>query len=312
MEHKLGKRKRDLDSCASVFKHFDMEENEAVKQQVYTAGTGKHGVLRTGQNKLHMADLMAYLCFFLERGVIPDYVVVAGGAPGVHFHALIRMLPAHTEWHLYDVVAFAPHLHTLQDEGFICIMHKQLYLEQDGEFWASKKRVLFLSDIRNTNYTPTIEKLHRLKHNSNADTELESLRQELENMAQEDMTIQAQMVRQTQAEMSVIKLRFPYVEDGKEQEHEYLRGKIWFQYQNRPNSTECRLMVMPTEHFDKQQGRNVEFETKKYNISLHERKCAYMNNHMRPAWDSHARAIIKKVYEFMMQELCLTRRWMWV
>ena len=148
-------------------------------------------------------------------------------------------------------------------------MHKQLYLEQDGEFWASKK----------------------LKHNSNADTELESLRQELENMAQEDMTLQAQMVRQTQAEMSVIKLRFPYVADGKEQEHEYLRGKIWFQYQNRPNSTECRLMVIPTDVFYKQEGRNVEFETKKYNISLHERKCAYMNNHMRPAWDSHARAI---------------------
>jgi hypothetical protein len=67
---------------ANAFLHFDMGANRAFKRQKYKAYTGKHGIERTGQEKLFYADLLACIAYVSEYHETPDFVVVAGGAPG--------------------------------------------------------------------------------------------------------------------------------------------------------------------------------------------------------------------------------------
>ncbi len=68
----------------------------------------RHTFTRTGQQKLLVSDLRAYICFVGEFRKIPKYVVVAGAAPGNHFETLIQMLPRDTEWNFYDPENFCP------------------------------------------------------------------------------------------------------------------------------------------------------------------------------------------------------------
>ena len=141
------------------------------------------------------------------------------------------MLPAVTEWHLYDPRDFCPEVCNLRHKGFQCSTYQQYYTPVDCETWSEKEDVLFLCDIRN----PLI----------GVAPELEG-----EQLVEDDMNTQKEFVKNTQAEMSVIKLRLPYpVKGGKyESEHActYLLGTNYFQPFNRHNSTECRLTCVPT------------------------------------------------------------------
>jgi hypothetical protein len=80
-----------LAGVPKAFLHFDMGENKAFRRQKYKAYTGKHGIQRTGQEKLFYADLLACITYVSEYNQTPDFVIVAGGAPGVHFTRLVSM-----------------------------------------------------------------------------------------------------------------------------------------------------------------------------------------------------------------------------
>jgi hypothetical protein len=155
-----------------------------------------------------------------EYNETPDFVVVAGGAPGVHFARLVSMFPSSIEWHLYDQQCFAKDVQGLANVH----IYQQLYTPEDCRKWADHSKTLFLSDIRNINYTPTVQIITNLlrvlssipRHTRkqverNRATELRTrirnLRREVEEMTLKDMANQAQMVRDTKAAMSFVKVR---------------------------------------------------------------------------------------------------------
>lgn len=301
----------------TVFKHFDMETNDKFQKQPYEPGKGKRGIVRSGQEKLFAADLMSYIYFYIKRGVCPRYVVVAGGAPGDHFVELIKRLPQATEWHLYDPVPFNGELQELREKNFKVFTHQQLYETKDCLEWSKLANVLFLSDIRNTDYSKIVSMVEDLKSKRSRCREkaqekkitldIQHLQLELENMAKADMTLQEQMVRNTKAEMSVVKMRLPYWDPRQGENsrmHTYLHGRVWFQYQNRPNSTECRLVVEPKNVSSyKELHEPAVFEMQNYDVKSHEEKCAFINNQLRPMWDVDAWPIIDQAYQTMMREL---------
>jgi hypothetical protein len=59
-----------------------MHENKSFQRQKYKAGTGKHSIERTGQEKLFYSDWMVYIKYFDAHRENPDFVVVTGGASG--------------------------------------------------------------------------------------------------------------------------------------------------------------------------------------------------------------------------------------
>ena len=289
-----------LRAFPEAFVHFDMDANKAFKRQKYKASTGQHGIKRTGQEKLFYADLLACITYVSEYNKTPDFVIVAGGAPGVHFARLVSMFPSSIEWHLYDPECFA---HDLQDIANVHT-HQQLYTQVDCSKWSKHSNTLFLSDIRNVNYTPNVEIITNLLHElsrtprytrkqgerkkaTELRTRIHKLRQELEEMALEDMTKQAKMVTDTKAAMSFVKFRLPYASHRTRQFYTYLKGHVFFQPLNRCNSTECRLLVM----------RENASVYKQYDVRRHEEQCAFINNNMRPDWDKHGIKILEDAYE---------------
>ncbi len=207
----------------NVFHHFDLNANCSFKRQKYKANTGNHGIERNGQEKLFYADLMACIAYVYEYHETPAFVVVARGASGVHFIRLVKMLPSTIQWHLYDPEPFERDLELIGNVH----LHKQLYTNEDCRKWAKQQKTLFLSDIRNVNYTPSVEMMQKLLHELSRiprhtrkeverkkamklQTKIQHLRREVEDMALEDMKNQAQMVKNTEAEMSFVKFRLPY------------------------------------------------------------------------------------------------------
>ena len=268
---------------------FNMLDMDQMTEEKEYSESHPHIFARTGQQKLLLADLMAYPCYFGEFRKIPKYVVVAGAAPGNHFETLIKMLPAVTEWHLYDPRDFCPEVCNLRHKGFQCSTYQQFYTDVDCETWSEKEDVLFLCDIRD----PRIGEAPEL---------------EGEQLVENDMNTQKEFVENTQAEMSVIKLRLPYpVKGGKyESEHActYLLGTNYFQPFNRHNSTECRLTCVPTNVLSYRADKNPAiFEESTYNVSTHERKCAYLNTEKRPEWDYQAASKIYVNYLEMMNDI---------
>ena len=96
----------DLNTDAPV--DFNMLDMDQMTEEKEYSKSHAHIFARTGQQKLLLADLMAYPCYFGEFRKIPKYVVVAGAAPGNHFETLIQMLPRDTEWNFYDPENFCP------------------------------------------------------------------------------------------------------------------------------------------------------------------------------------------------------------
>ena len=303
----------DFTKHTNVFKHFNLNANCSFKRQKYKANTGKHGIERTGQEKLFYADLMACISYVCEYKETPGFVVVAGGASGVHFIRLVKMFSSTIEWHLYDPEPFERDLEVIQNVH----LHKQLYTTEDCRKWAKQPKTLFLSDIRNVNYTPSVEKIQKLLHElsciprhtrkevdrkkaTELGTRIRHLRQEVEDMALEDMKNQAQMVKDTEAEMSFVKFRLPYVSRDVPQFYPYLKGIVFFQPMNRCNSTECRLMVKPENSKTYRQNHTAAvFEYASYDALEHEEKCAFINNNLRPEWDRQAIRILADTYEAM-------------
>ena len=293
------------------FEHFDMHANCSFECQKYKPNTGKHGIERSGQEKLFYADLMACIAYVCEYHETPDSVVVAGGASGVHFIRLVKMFPSTIKWHLYDPEPFARDLQNIANVH----LYKQLYTDEDCRTWAKQSKILFLSDIRNVNYTPTVEiienlllELSRIKQRAKLKcrktvelrTKIRKLRQKLEDMAFQDMQNQAQMVKDTEAEMSFIKFRLPYASDRVQQFYRYLKGRVFFQAMNRCNSTECRLMIIPENaHTYKQKQAAAVFKHVYYDVLKHEEQCAFINNQLRPEWDRQAKRILEDTYESM-------------
>ena len=302
------------------FQHFDMHTNCSFGRQKYRSNTGKHGIERTGQEKLFYADLMACIAYVCEYDELPASVVVAGGAEGMHFTRLVKMFPTTIQWHLYDPEPFARDLQFIEN----VYLYNQLYTEKDSRTWAKQAKTLFLSDIRNVNYTPTIKIMDKLslelsrirRHNKHKchkcmqEVELKKkickLRDELEDMALEDMKNQAQMVKDTEAEMSFIKFRLPYASNSVEQFYPYLKGRVFFQPKNRCNSTECRLMITPENaHMYKQLKASAVFANVCYDVLKHEEQCAFINNQLRPEWDSQAIRILEDTYACIKHEFRL-------
>jgi len=295
----------------NVFQHFDMHANDSFKRQKYKASTGKHGIERTGQEKLFYADLMACIAYVFEYDEIPAFVVVAGGAQGIHFIKLAKMLPSTIQWHLYDPEPFARDLELIGN----VYLHKQLYTNEDCRKWAKQPKTLFLSDIRNVNYTPTVEIIQKLSHELSRiprhtrleverkkamelGTRIRDLRRKVEDMALQDMKNQALMVKHTEAEMSFVKFRLPYASHRAPQFYPYLKGRVLFQPMNRCNSTECRLMVMPENaHTYKQDQTVAVFTDVSYDVLKHEELCAFINNNLRPEWDRQGIQILEKTHE---------------
>lgn len=283
------------------FEYFDMEK---FGRQKYIGGTGNHGVTRTGQNKLFYADLMAFLAYICEYKELPDHVVVAGGASGKHFVELVTWFPKSTIWHLYDPCErekFAKELSSISNVQ----LYPQRYQKADCEYWAKTKKILFLSDIRNVDYTPVIDTITVLKsqrkQTDKTRKQITELKKKMETMAMEDMELQENMVKNTGADMSFVKFRPPYVSSDQESyPFSYLKGKVFFQVQNRENSTECRLMITPQnsqeEKFrDKQIA--AEFETKEYDALKHEQQCAFINCNLRPLWDRKGKDLLQSTYQ---------------
>ena len=282
------------------FNYFDLKQFPGQK---YIGGTGKHGITRSGQNKLFYADLMAFLAYVCEYKELPNHVVVAGGASGKHFVQLVNLFPQSTFWHLYDPCTrevFEKQLSSIQNVK----LYVQYYDEEACKHWATQKKILFLSDIRNVGYTPAIEEVTRWysqRQTVESRTRITELKKEMETMAMEDMKLQEEMVINTGADMSFVKFRPPYVSSDRDNYHfSYLKGKVFFQVQNRDNSTECRLMITPqNSQEEKFRDKTIaaEFKTVRYDALEHEEQCAFINNNLRPLWDCEGEKLLKSTYE---------------
>jgi hypothetical protein len=201
------------------------------------------------------------------------------------------MLPPETEWHLYDPKPFCKELSKLPN----CRTVQDFYKQEHEKYWSQQQNVLFLCDIRDTEIGKLTEKIT-----------ISQLT--IEKLVENDMNTQKKFVQNTQAEMSVLKLRLPYpVKGGKyESAHgcTYLLGTNYFQPFNRHNSTECRLTCIPANvQSYRASNERATFAESLYNVSIHERKCAFLNTEKRPKWDYQAASKIYVNYIKMMKAM---------
>lgn len=177
--------------------------------------------LHIGQRKL----LLNEIHFLTNYGHLSNLVVYAGGAPGTHINYLSTLFPNH-KFELWDPNPFDQDLYKNEK---IKIFND--YFTNETAIRYRRSNVIFWSDIR-------------------------TVGENIEDDVPENMKMQAKWHRITNAVMSMLKFRLPYIvsepcsteqgpdtEHGSANEYTYLEGELYLQPWAPQTSTETRLVV---------------------------------------------------------------------
>lgn len=186
--------------------------------------------IHIGQRKLLLNEIL----FLTNYGHLSDIVVYAGAAPGIHINYLASLFPNHT-FHLWDPNPF---------DDSLC--HKD---HKDNKLKYNKKIKIY-----NEYFTNDTAKIYK---NDNVIfwSDIRTVGDNIENDVVENMKMQAKWHKKTNAVMSMLKFRLPYVvpsdlpegiDSSKETDqnsYTYLDGEIQLQVWAPQTSTETRLIV---------------------------------------------------------------------
>lgn len=226
----------------------------------YQPGAKRRNKVHVGQVKLAFADLESIVFFYQQMCIAatqqtpfdkvnPEInVVVAGGAPGIHFAYVIRLFPRSVRWWLCDPRPFYAGLQKFKQEGYdVTLIQREFSVEILPELieWCRKgNNTLFLSDIRTKDTTA------RFPSPENVDSDLQNQRRWLQAWKRQDA--------RTCPIYSFLKFHTPY--SYHKESYAYLRGTIFLQCYAPPNSSETRLCVHKAD-FD---GELAEYNIKEY------------------------------------------------
>ena len=203
-----------------MFSEQSLFLQEDAPQAQYRPFRAKSGV-HWGQRKLLMTELL-FLHYFYRREDNPIFVY-AGAAPGNHVE-VIRQLYPNLEIHLYD-----PRPFQIKESEKVHI-HNEYFTDITGTYWATKSKVLFLSDIR---ITGVGQRMAQGRDNP----------EETEREVEFNMLQQQRWVEIIRPLSSLLKFRLPYILDpSKQVNFEYLDGRVMLQPWAPLSSTETRLI----------------------------------------------------------------------
>ena len=223
--------------------YYTMNENS--DETVYMRGK-KLNNTHWGQLKLFTTEFI-----FLVENYDPDEVnqlVYVGAAPGEHIFVLSQLFPS-IIFNLFDTNDFDSRLSSIEN----VIINRRYFSNKDVKHW-SKKKCIFISDIRTLSYDSSKTKLGDMKKN--------------EDIVWEDMALQRRWVEQIKPLHSLLKFRLPYAEKfelSKGRNREYLAGTVYTQPFSKSASSETRLYV----------GNPI--LTKQWDIVSYERKLFHHN-----------------------------------
>jgi cap2 methyltransferase len=176
--------------------------------------------IKKGQRKLLITEIRVLTLWWNRRTTPSLLVVYAGAAPGTHIKVLIAMFPDIT-FHLYD-----PREFTIKaSEKVVLFTGKEGWVTDEVvKKYSGRNDVLFISDIRNTDYTSVMD----IKN---------------EKLVAVDMEMQRKWVDIMRPLIAMLKFRLPYIIPGNPLTSEYLQGTICLQPYSKSSSSECRLVV---------------------------------------------------------------------
>lgn len=177
-------------------------------------------------------------------------IIYAGSAAGTHINLIAEMFP-NFYYILLDRNPFNPELFTKKN---IRIIQDYIDKKMAARLLDDTKgqKLLFISDIRRDINGMTTE--------------------ESDNIVYEDMILQKNIIKQLNAEYSMIKMRFPF---EKFKKMKFLEGEIYFQAYAPVISTETRLIIK----------KNAKEKT--YDIKKYEEQLSYFNRILRCQYYDH-------------------------
>lgn len=332
INHKKDSSTDDTEFTEMHNKHVDQFLDQFNVQKV---GSGKTEQFETGsvalnraikgrgQMKLFIGDTAAILAFYERFGAFPQYILVAGAAPGTHYLKMVMLFPKSIQWHLYDTTNFDQRFYDQLESITNVIMYRQFYDEEACKKWSKFRSVLFISDIRNTGHSKLVHQIELLeskleilsKHPKRTSQQIESLQGKIlqkkiqvEDIVQEDMQTQLYLFKQTNPIAAWLKWRPPWPDVKTtswetHEDYEGLDGCVFVQPFAPPNSTESRILEF-AENADQILGDlsdfQMEVDVTRIPAQYHERVMdysyikkydgmfAYINRHMRPEYDEDA------------------------
>lgn len=208
---------------ARVLTRDDLVLSPSSEEKNYDSKVRLNGISK-GQKKL----LMGMIRLLTLWGRPGSKLVYAGAAPGTTHQLLSQMFPD-VMMELYD-----PRPLDIKESSNIKIFTGDAgwFTDKVAEKYRSEKNIIFVSDIRNTDFKTGKVSL------------------ENEKIVENDMKMQRGWVAIMQPMVSMLKFRLPYQIPGSPTETEYLKGTILLQPYLKPTSSECRLVVTePTSSF---------------------------------------------------------------
>ena len=227
-----------------------------------------------GQRKL-LLILISFLtqhCSEVENPII----VYAGAAPGVNIGLVADLFPKIT-WHLYDPATFKVKTDTKRK----IIVYNKIFTDENALYW-SKKKVIFISDIRTADYTKT-----------------ENLTQNEEQIFG-DMEMQKRWVEIIKPVKTQLKFRLNYTGDGRPDEMEYLDGVLYKQPWAPQTSSETRLVLTsPDLKYKNYSCQKYEYQMFYHNVILREKEKyenSFADEELGEDWDSACEVYIWQKY----------------
>ena len=190
-----------------------------------------------GQRKLVLGEIQFLSLFWDPKKVKNPIMVVAGAAPAYHYSIIELLFPELSQIALYD-----PRPCKIKETGKIKI-YQQLFTDDTAKEWAGKDNIIFISDIRSSDYTQC----------KNID--------ENEIQIMKDMEDQMRWYKIIRPYQAMLKCRFPYQEGNSPSKMNYLYGFILKQPYAPNTSTETRLVPIP--------DREIIYDCLKYESQLY-------------------------------------------
>lgn len=218
--------------------------------------------------KLFISTLQ-FLTTYWDPSLIPNPICVyVGASPAIHIPYLSRLFPKF-EFHLYDTLRCG-----IKPSETIKLF-KSEFTSEIAEKYKGLNNIFFISDLRSHNHKQNFYdalEQHGINtfdnlgnpigdHDTIGNIQLQSDK-ETEKQIWDDMCTQLNWVLDINPEHALLKFRFPYSLDGKEQFLPYLKGIIYWQLWTPHSSTETRLKPVRDE-FGKYQiinWSNIEYE----------------------------------------------------
>lgn len=345
-ERETHGNEQDTEPDKPFWDEFTIENVGEGKREEYQNGRRAHAnhMKGRGQLKLFLVDTAAILAFHKRFGAFPQYIVVAGAAPGTHFLKVVMLFPKSIQWNFYDTENFEKRIYEQLDSLVNVSLHQKYYDEDECDRWRNFRSVLFLSDIRTTTHIEVVKNIEALqqylkrlrKYKGDQKTAYQTIKkcndviqrqkEKIEDIVAQDMKTQINLWKLTQPVAALLKWRprWPDVSGMPLEEPQVPDGVILVQPFALPNSTEARLLEFCTNAEEvignakeyqlqaeptRPEAKFTEIPLDKEYMIRYEQLFAHINRHERPRYDEQATKVIlgevKRVLNIQLDESIL-------